>query len=109
MIGFGERIKERRWQMGFTQKDLADKLGITGSAISSYENNTRLPSFEILIKMSRVFHMTTDELLGCAERDKAMCIDITGLSEQQKKNVMQMVETYYSLNELQMDADGRSK
>ena len=109
MIGLGERIKERRWQMGLTQKDLAERLGVTGSAISSYENNTRLPSFEILIKMSRVFHMTTDELLGCAERDGAMCIDITGLNEQQKKNVMQMVETYYSLNELQHGTDGRNK
>ena len=100
MMGFGEKIKERRWQMGMTQKELADRLGVTGSAISSYENNTRLPSFEILIKMSRVFHMSTDELLGCAETDGSVLMDISGLTDEQRKTVLQMVEAYCRFNEI---------
>lgn len=100
MMDFGERIKERRWRMGVTQKELADRLGITGSAISSYENNTRLPSFDILVKLSRLFHMSTDELLGCTERNESMLVDISDLTEDQKKNILQMVETYCCFNRL---------
>lgn len=101
MVRFGERIKERRWQLGLTQKDLAVRLGVTGSAISSYENNTRLPSFDILIKMSRVFHMSTDMLLGCASTESGIKIDISELNELQKKIIIHIIETYKNFNEIE--------
>lgn len=47
-----------------SQKQLAEKLGITKSVISYYEQSERTPSPEMLVKIANVFHVTTDYLLG---------------------------------------------
>ena len=44
-MGIGKRIREAREMRGFTQKDLADKLGVTSSAIANYENNVSPVSY----------------------------------------------------------------
>lgn len=55
-MGIGKRIKEARENLGLTQKELADKLGITGSAITNYENNTSHPKEPIMYKLFEVLH-----------------------------------------------------
>ena len=55
MVDVGSRIKELRVSQKITQNDFASRLGVTKSAISSYENGSRLPSYDILIKISRIF------------------------------------------------------
>ena len=52
MILIGQRIKELRNKHRYTQIELAEKVGVTKSTIAAYENDTRLPSFEVLIRMS---------------------------------------------------------
>lgn len=58
------RIKALREEFGYTQQDLANKLNSSKSVIGLYENETRKPSLEVLIKLSEVFNCSIDYLLG---------------------------------------------
>ena len=77
MVDFGETLKKLRLQEGFTQQQLAYKLGVTKSVVSYYELQERYPSPDILIKIASIFHVSTNYLLGI-ERGSDY-IDLTGL------------------------------
>ena len=64
MVDFGNRLKTLQIQNSYTQVQLAQKLGVTKSVISAYENGLRMPSYDILITISKVFKVSTDYLLG---------------------------------------------
>lgn len=80
MRDFGTKLKELRRRAGLTQKELADKLGLSKAAVSYYEQSLRYPSPEMLIKVAGVFHVTADFLLGL--EDKKQTLDITDLSDE---------------------------
>lgn len=86
---FGEKLKELRTNSGLTQKQLAERVGITKSVISFYEQRERTPSPDILIKLAAVFHCSTDYLLGV---EKSKTIDISGLDSEDEKVVRLMIE-----------------
>ena len=80
MVKFGNILKELRQKSGLTQKQLADQMGITSSVVSYYELSQRNPSPEVLIKLSNIFHVSTDYLLGL-EKSSCTSLDISGLDE----------------------------
>lgn len=51
----GEIIKTLRQRNGLTQKQLADKIGVTDQSIFRYEKGTRYPSFQVLKQLEDVF------------------------------------------------------
>ena len=77
MVNMGEKLYSLRIEKKLTQKQLAARIGLAISAVSSYESGSRYPSFETLIKLARIFHVSTDYLLGLTERRS---IDVTGLT-----------------------------
>lgn len=87
-MDFGKNLKLLRTQAGLTQKQLAEMIGATKSIISYYELQERQPSSVYLMKLSAVFHVSTDYLLGLEKGDT---IDVSGLDEEDKKVVRQMV------------------
>ena len=78
MVDFGENLKALRQKAGLTQKQLAERLWISKATVSYYEQSLRCPSPEILIKLSKIFHVSTDFLLGL--EDKKQTLDVTDLS-----------------------------
>lgn len=60
----GTKIQKLRESLNLTQKELADKVGITDATLSRYENNKREPKAEILARMAKVLNVTTDYLIG---------------------------------------------
>ena len=88
-FNFGDRLKELRLQNGMTQKDLADRIGVTKSVISFYELRERTPSPEVLVKLATIFHVSSDYLLGI---EKGKSIDITGLDYDDEKALRAVVE-----------------
>ena len=80
MQNFGKRLKTLREQAGLTQQQLADRIWVSKSAISNYELLERNPSPEILIKLAKVFHVSTDYLLGMDE--ERHLLDISGLNDE---------------------------
>jgi len=77
-VEFSNRLKELRTQAGLTQLQLAQRLGITKSVISFYELSERAPSPDVLIRLAKIFHVSTDYLLGL---DKKETLDISGIDK----------------------------
>ena len=50
-MGIGKRIKEARERLGMTQSELAEIVGVTGSAITNYEKETSHPKEPIMYKL----------------------------------------------------------
>ena len=61
------KIREIRKRCGLTQKELAEGIGSSESAISQYENGKRQPDYETLLKISDYFGVSVDYLLGGEE------------------------------------------
>ena len=78
-MDFGKKLKELRMQAGLTQAQLGHLIGVTKSVISFYELQERSPSPDVLIKLSQIFHVSTDYLLGLTSKET---IDITGLDKE---------------------------
>ena len=88
-MDFGRKLKERRTNAKLTQAQLGELIGVTKSVISFYELQERSPSPDVLIKLSQVFHVTTDYLLGLTAKET---IDITGLSAEDVALIRTMAE-----------------
>lgn len=59
------RLKELRLARGYkSQKDLADALFVNQTAVSQWERGVTMPSGQMLIKLSNMFGVSTDYLLG---------------------------------------------
>ena len=67
MKEFCIRIKELRKEQGFTQKQLADKLQVSNSAVCDWERGRTQPDLETLVAIARLFGVSVDYLLGNAE------------------------------------------
>lgn len=87
-IDFGKKLKELRIKEGFTQQTLANRLGISKSVVSYYELHERTPSPDIIKKLSSIFHVSSDYLLGI---DKTETIDVTGLTPEERSVIENMV------------------
>lgn len=57
-------IKDLREKKEMTQKELADALYVTDSTISHYEQGINVPTTEMVIKLAKLFNVTTDYLLN---------------------------------------------
>lgn len=60
----GQVIKELRKENNMTQNQLAEKLYLSQDTISLWELSKSLPDIPSLIRLSKVFNVTTDYLLG---------------------------------------------
>lgn len=58
------RIKQLREENNWTQLELSKKMNCAMSSIAMYENETRKPSMEVLIKLSEIFDCSIDYILG---------------------------------------------
>lgn len=72
-----DRIKERRLAMGYTQEELAQKLGLQKSAIAKYEKG-RVENIKrsIILNMAAILDCTPQYLMGWVEDDSNSIIDI---------------------------------
>ena len=92
----GDRIKQLRTDAKMTQPELAAKLEVTRSAVATYENNTRQPSFHILVRLAEIFHVSTDYLLLGNKDDS---LDVSGLSIDQKMIIIILIKNFKETNE----------
>ena len=56
-MSFSCRLRQAREQAGLTQQTLADKLGVTKSAVGNYENGVSSPKWDVLIKIFDILHV----------------------------------------------------
>lgn len=75
-MGMAERIKERRTSLGFTQEELATKLGLQKSAIAKYENG-RVKNIKrtVILRMAEVLECPPSYLMDIDDDRKAITED----------------------------------
>lgn len=63
-MSFGAKLKSCRKNMSLSQKEFGQKIGVAESTVSLYESNKRFPDAGILKKISSLFGVSIDYLLG---------------------------------------------
>lgn len=61
------RIKEAREKAGYSQKELAEIIGVAPNTFHGYESGKHDPKSDLLIKIANTCHVTTDFLLGTSD------------------------------------------
>src|SRR4051812_37226312 len=61
---FSDNIRLLRGKLGITQRELSEQITITTSRYISYENARSKPPVDVLIRISRLFHVSIDLLLS---------------------------------------------
>ena len=83
----GKRIMENRKRLKLTQEQLAEILGVTAQAVSKWENDQSCPDIAILPKLSDVFGISTDELLGHSSPQESFEAEIVDEEENESNGV----------------------
>lgn len=65
----GDRIKNLRKKNDLTQEKLADFLGVSYQAVSKWENGITCPDLSLIRPLTKLLHVTADELLGIDDAD----------------------------------------
>lgn len=83
---FNERLKELREELGLTQEELGKRINVSRTAVSGWEIGSSEPNILNLIKLSDIFNVSLDYLLGRTKerhnlnlknkKDKDLIIDI---------------------------------
>jgi putative transcriptional regulator len=58
----GNRIKEKRGELGLTQAELAERCGVTRKTVNTIENGVFTPSALLAIKLARSLSVPVEEL-----------------------------------------------
>lgn len=60
----GERIQRGRKEAGLSQEELAELLGVSRQAVSKWENDSGYPEMEKMIRLSQIYQVSLDYLVG---------------------------------------------
>lgn len=86
-----KRIYEVRMSFGWTQVQLAQKLGVTKQTVSNWENDNIQPSIDMLVKLSNIFNVSTDYLLGLTPTNS---LNVDGLPTEFVSHIVQIIDDY---------------
>ena len=103
-MSFSSRLRQAREQAGFTQQDLAEKLGITKSAVGNYENGVSSPKWDVLLRIFDVLQVEpnflyqdsfSSELSGAVQltpQQSALLSSFDQLNEEGQTKAVEYVE-----------------
>ena len=91
VINIADRIRYLRDKVGMTQSDLAKRLGISRSAVNSWEMSLSVPSLSNIIEMKELFRVSVDYLLSL---DESISVDISDLSNEERELVIRLVNCF---------------
>ncbi len=64
---FSDRLKDLRVNANFTQRQIAEMLGMKQQSYMRYENNTGEPNLDTVVKLCEIFDVSSDYLLGISD------------------------------------------
>ncbi len=94
----GKRIRHRRWMVGMTQQQLADKVGIKFQQIQKYETGMNRVSASRLWDIAETLGVTISFFFEGLNND---AIAATGNDMMADKEAMELVRSYYAIPEAQ--------
>ena len=101
-LTMGQIIKNLRKGQGFTQEELAERLGVTYQAISKWENDSGMPDISQIVPLATIFDVSTDFLFGIdhtSETEDALKIVSTANSIQEYGKLDTYLKAYDVLME----------
>ncbi|MFH1146933.1 MAG: helix-turn-helix transcriptional regulator [Pseudomonadota bacterium] len=101
---FGERLARIRIEKGYTQVELAEKMGIIQVLISDYEHDKLRPYHHMIAQFAQALEVSADELLGLTSVKSAQdkpnlkllrrMKKIEGLPPTQQKTLLRTIDTF---------------
>lgn len=88
METIGKRISALRKAMGMKQEELAERLDVSGQAVSKWENDQTCPDIGLLPRLARVFGVTTDYLLTGEQEQEP---PVRMVPEEERKDLRDMM------------------
>ena len=70
---FGDKLYELRKKNGYSQEELADKLGVSRQSVSKWESNSTYPETDKIIQIANLFDCSMDDLIN----DKVVDVEST--------------------------------
>ena len=86
----GEKIRDLRESRNWSQTDLANRLKITRAAVNAWEMNVSNPSIAMLIRLSDIFSVTADYILGL---NKKRSFNIDKLSKNDLRLICELIDS----------------
>jgi transcriptional regulator with XRE-family HTH domain len=105
IFDFGYRLRELRENKNMTQTQVATRLNLSKTTISGYENNIKTPSLDVLIRLSILYGVSADYILGLENR-KMLLID--GLSPSQEGIMKILLKEFRDTNKKSLSQGGKS-
>jgi transcriptional regulator with XRE-family HTH domain len=111
-MGFPDRLVALRKQRGFTQKALAEKVGVRALQIGRYENGTAQPTLEVIRNLAKALGVTADELIfdkderGPDEDLRLQFEAVSRMSAAEKRVVKELIEGMILKHEARRWASG---
>lgn len=69
MVKISENVKMFRTKSGFSQQELAKKIGVSQQMIFAIEKGYSVPSVAVLVAMSDTLHTTPNDILGYVKKE----------------------------------------
>ena len=93
--GLGTRLQTLRYKLHYSQKTVASRINTAQSMISAYESGEKVPSLNTLKALARLYHCSTDYLLGLEKSDDAtLTINLERLNDKQTAILYALLETW---------------
>lgn len=86
---FSERVKDLRTSLGLNQVEFGKSLNVTKQSVSNWENNNILPSIDMVIKIAKLYSVSTDYLLGF---EVGRTLDVSGLSNKEITHIQNIID-----------------
>ena len=84
-----DKIKELREKAGYSQSQLAKKLDVTRSSINAWEMGLSTPTTQYIVALSRLFHVSSDYILGINE---TLSLSLNGYTEEEIQLIYKIVD-----------------
>ena len=94
--GLPEKLQMLRKKYGYSQKKVADALGVSPSIVSGYETGERTPSTEVLLSISYLYQCSVDYLLGKQSSTPPIVLDTDGLTDMQIQAIRALIDSIRS-------------
>lgn len=90
-----DRLKKLRQEKRLRQDQVAALVGVTKSTVSTWESDIRQPSYQVLIQLANLYHVSTDYLLG---RSHDRIVDLSGLTDAEVALIAELVSSMKAKN-----------
>lgn len=97
MIDFSKVLRGLRLSRGYTQQEVAVFVKVTKGMISAYENGIRQPSYEVLIRLSNLYKVSTDFILNNNSENE---YSLNGLTSEQIETILKIIYEMKNANNL---------